>query len=148
MNKDARERILGRVREANRDREPVSHPGPLPETAEPPWASGDADGANPIDGLENRFRAAGGEVVRVPDRTAAGAWLSNFSQDFPSVTVGETVPADLQPQLPRSDPAQTPHAVLMALGDVAATGSPPPKLPNSPGCPTPFKSYSGFGRPG
>ena len=123
MSQDARERILGRVREANRDREPVSHPGPLPETAEPPWASGDGGGADPIAGFEDRFRAAGGEVVRLADEAAAGRWLEEFAREFETVSVCVGVPEPLQPALPAAPPSEAALGVSVAVGAAAQTGS-------------------------
>lgn len=113
----ARERILGRVRAALKERPPAEHPGAFEG-----WRPVPPTGA-PVDSFEALFKAAGGEVVRVPDRAAAAAWLTKFSGDFSSVTVGETVPADLQPNLPRARPDRAPLALSMARGGVAETGS-------------------------
>ena len=113
----ARERILGRVRAALKERPPAEHPGAFEG-----WRPVPPTGA-PVDSFEALFKAAGGEVVRVPDRAAAAAWLMKFSGDFSSVTVGETVPADLQPNLPRARPDRAPLALSMARGGVAETGS-------------------------
>ena len=119
----ARERILSRIREANRDREAVSHPGSLPQTAEPPWAFGDAGGADPIDAFENRLRAAGGEVVRFADEAAAGEWLADFAKEFESVSVCTGVPDVLQPALPAAPPSKAALGVSAAVGAAAQTGS-------------------------
>ena len=123
MSQDARERILSRVREANRNREPVSHPGMLPQTAEPPLAFGEAGGADPIGAFENRFRAAGGEVVRFRDDAVAGDWLEDFAGEFESVSVSNGVPEALQPALAAAPPSQAALGVSVAVGAAAQTGS-------------------------
>lgn len=132
MTRDARERILGRIREANRDREPVAHPGPLPEAAEPPARLGGAvphdpmDDAGPSDvvgAFEDRLRAAGGEVVRLADGAAARRWLEEFASDFESVSVCVGVPDALRPALPTASPSEAALGVSAALGAAAQTGS-------------------------
>ena len=132
MSRDARERILSRVREANRDREPVSHPGSLPETAEPPGPFNEATGAevdgrtgvaDPVDAFENRLRAAGGEVVRLADKAAARAWLKEFASEFKSVSVCKGVPEGLQPELAAAAPSEASLGVSLAVGAAAQTGS-------------------------
>ena len=123
MSREARERILSRVREANRDREPVSHPGLLPQAAEPPWAFGDTGGADPIGAFANRFRAAGGEVVRLTDEAVARGWLDDFACEFESVSVCTGVPDALQPALPPAPPSQASLGVSVAVGAAAQTGS-------------------------
>ena len=123
MSGDARERILKRVREANRNREPVSHPGLLPEAAEPPARSGEAGPSDPVGAFEDRLRSAGGEVVRLADEAAAGAWLEEFASEFESVSVCEGVPDELQPPLPTAPPSEATLGVSCALGAAAQTGS-------------------------
>ncbi len=132
MSRDARERILSRVREANRDREAVSHPGPLPETAEPPGPFGEAaeatgagaaGGADAVDAFENRFRAAGGEVIQLADEAAARVWLEEFASEFESVSVCMGVPEALQPALPAAPPSEASLGVSGAVGAAAQTGS-------------------------
>lgn len=123
MSQDARERILNRVRDANRDREPVSHPGMLPQAAEPPWAFGDAGGADPVGAFEHRFRAAGGEVVRLTDEAVARGWLDDFAGEFETVSVCTGVPDALQPALPPAPPSQAALGVSLAVGAAAQTGS-------------------------
>ena len=71
VSKRARARILGRVREANQEREPVEHPGALPDALEPPGPFGDAGRSDPVGAFEDRLRAAGGEVVRLADEAAS-----------------------------------------------------------------------------
>ena len=123
MSRDARARILSRIREANKDREPVSHPGPLPEAAEPPGPFGDAGRADPVGAFENRLRAAGGEVVRLVDEEAARRWLEEFASGFESVSICTGVPDALQPTLPAAPPAEAALGVSAALGAAAQTGS-------------------------
>jgi L-lactate dehydrogenase complex protein LldG len=123
MSGDARERILRRVREANRDREPVSHPGLLPETAEPPVAFGDGGRTDAVGAFEDRLRGAGGEVVRLVDEAAARQWLDEFASDFENVSVCEGVPAGLQPALPAAPASEAALGVSAAVGAAAQTGS-------------------------
>ena len=120
---DARDRILQRVREANREREPVAHPGSLPETIEPPWAVGYEGVADPVEAFESRLRDAGGEVVRLTDEAAARTWLMDFASDFESVSVCEGVPQALQPALPAAPPSEATLGVSVAVGAAAQTGS-------------------------
>ena len=129
MSRDARERILTRVRDANRDREPVSHPGSLPEAAEPPGPFSEATGAgvvaeaDPVGGFENRLQAAGGEVIRIADEAAARVWLNDFASEFESVSVCRGVPEVLQPALPAAPPPEAALGVSVAVGAAAQTGS-------------------------
>jgi L-lactate dehydrogenase complex protein LldG len=132
VSRDARERILSRVRDANRDREPVAHPGSLPESAEPPGpftkvgaatAAGVAGRADPVRAFENRFRAAGGEVVRLADEAAARVWLEEFAPDFQSASVCKGVPQTLQPALAAAPPSEASLGVSVAVGAAAQTGS-------------------------
>ncbi len=132
MSDVARERILSRVREANRDREPVSHPGSLPEALEPPGpfndageaeGPGGAGGADPVRAFENRFQAAGGEVIQLADEAAARAWLEDFTSEFESVSVCTGVPGALQPALPAAPPSEGSLGVSVAVGAAAQTGS-------------------------
>lgn len=113
----ARNRILGRVRSAIARRDRTGHPGDFGG-----WRP-DTPTGTPVDGFEALFRAAGGEVVRVPDRTAAATWIAEFSRDFTSVAIGTTVPAGLAPDVPRAAPEQARLAISMARAGVAETGS-------------------------
>ena len=101
MSQNARDRILGRVREANRDREPIPHPGPLPASAEPPALSGgghqvpsdDGSRADPIEAFEARLSAAGGEVVTIPsplfnDQPVLTEYLEGIAQEMNMVITG------------------------------------------------------------
>lgn len=120
---DARARILGRVRDATRNLAPVEHPGPLTEAAEPPVPFGGSDRTDPLDAFEDRFRAAGGEVVHLVDERAAREWLDGFSADFDGVAVGVGVPDRLRPTPPDASPAYAALGVSMAVGAAAQTGS-------------------------
>jgi L-lactate dehydrogenase complex protein LldG len=123
VSRDARERILSRVREANRDREPFSHPGSLPEAAEPPGPFGDVGRADPVGAFENRLQAAGGEVIRLADEAEARGWLEDFASEFESVSLCRGVPEALQPALPAAPPSEATLGVSVAVGAAAQTGS-------------------------
>jgi L-lactate dehydrogenase complex protein LldG len=123
VSRDARESMLSRVREANRDREPISHPGLLPEAAEAPGPFGDAGRADPVGAFENLLRAAGGEVVRLADDEAARRWLEEFAGGLESVSVCAGVPDALQPPLPVAPPSEATLGVSVAVGAAAQTGS-------------------------
>ncbi len=129
MSRDARERILSRIRDANRDREPVSHPGALPEAAEPPGPfsqtgeTGEIGEADPVRAFENRFQAAGGEVIRLADEAVARGWLEDFASEFESVAVCRGVPEAFQPALPAAPPSEASLGVSVAVGAAAQTGS-------------------------
>lgn len=112
----ARDRILGRVREALSERTAVEHPGSFEG-----WRP--AAPALPVDGLVHLLEAAGGEIVRQPNVDAAAAWLASFCADFGSSAVGETVPEPLRPPLPAGAPDTAPLGVSLARGAVAETGS-------------------------
>ena len=113
----ARDRILDRVRSALEGRAPTDHPGDFEG-----WRSAPPSGSA-LDGFEALFRAAGGEVVRRPDTASARRWLSGFTEDFDSATVGETVPDPLKPPLKEAPPDVAELGVSMARGAVAETGS-------------------------
>ena len=123
MSRDARERILSRVREANQDREPVSHPGSLPEALEPPGPSGDASRADPVGAFEHGLRSAGGEIVRLADEAAAQRWLEEFAREFESMSVCWGVPDTLHPALTVAPPSEAALGVSLAVGAAAQTGS-------------------------
>lgn len=112
----ARDRILGRVREALREKDSVEHPGNFegwrPKTPR-----------SPVDGLVHLLEAAGGEVVHQPNLKAATSWLVTFCGDFDSSAVGESVPEALRPPVPVATPDIAPLGVSVARGAVAETGS-------------------------
>lgn len=112
-----RDRTLARVRSALARRDRTELPESFGEwrLKSPP--------VSPIEGFQALFESAGGEVVRVSDRTGAAAWIARFSADFPSVIAGELVPADLKPDLPSVSPDAAALGLSMARGAVAETGS-------------------------
>ncbi|MDE0395665.1 MAG: LUD domain-containing protein [Gammaproteobacteria bacterium] len=114
----ARSRILARVRAANRGRTAVPHPGPLPPSVEPP-----AGPARPAEAFGDRFRAAGGEMVRLGSREEARSWLEAFAAGFRSVSLCEGIPGRLRPPLPELPPEEAELGVSMAVGAAAQTGS-------------------------
>jgi L-lactate dehydrogenase complex protein LldG len=79
--------------------------------------------ADPVDAFENRLQAAGGEVIRLVDETAARVWLEEFAQEFESVSVCRGVPKVLQPALPAAPPSEASLGVSVAVGAAAQTGS-------------------------
>jgi len=129
----ARERMLARVREALEGRPGVPHPGPFGEWRPGPVAEPGARTA--IDGFATVFEAAGGEVVRVADATAAAIWMAGFAggtlgaaagpsgEGFASAAVGRTVPEGLRPPLEPAPPRTAALGLSMARGAVAETGS-------------------------
>jgi L-lactate dehydrogenase complex protein LldG len=119
----ARERIFARVRAANEGREKVPHPGDLPAAIGPPVAFRGSARSAPIDAFEDRFSAAGGEVVRLADEIAAGRWLAEFTRGFDGVAVGNDVPAALTPSLPQVTVERAALGVSMAAGAAAQSGS-------------------------
>ena len=119
----ARARILDRVRAANRGRASVSHPGRLPGAVEPPVAFGPGGRPRPADAFEDRFRAAGGEVVRLHSGEATRRWIEGFAKGFRSVSFPEGIPDRLRPPLPDVPPEDAELGVSMAVGAAAQTGS-------------------------
>ncbi len=124
MTRDARERILERIRRANRTREILPHPGPLPSSLEPPPPSSGDAAVGPVPAFAERFRASGGEVVRLPpDRDPVAAWLTELGQPLETVSTCADVPRHLRPDLPSAEPTKATLGVCMALGAAAQTGS-------------------------
>ncbi len=114
-----RDRILGRVRAALEDRDPIPHPGAFGA-----WGSADRRPTpDPVARFREAFEATGGEVVSVTDSDAAAAWLSDFATAFDSVAVGTGVPEALVPDLPAADPATAELAISAAGLAAADTGS-------------------------
>lgn len=113
----ARDRILGRVRDALRDRETTNLPRPFEG-----WRPDGAVRAG-VEGFRAMLESAGGEVVCQPDEPTAAAWLARFAADFPSAASGATVPAALRPSLPERVPDEAPLGVSMARCAIAETGS-------------------------
>ena len=120
----SRERILARIRAANRKRDRVEHPGGFES-----WRAldaGSAQGDHPGAARERfaaMFGAAGGEVVRVPGVSQAAAWLRDFGAAFDSVAVGSTVDPALVPDLPRHAPRRADFGLSRARCAIAETGS-------------------------
>jgi L-lactate dehydrogenase complex protein LldG len=69
------------------------------------------------------LEAAGGEVVRLENVSAARAWIGSFAHDFESVALGNKVPTALRPSLPTAPPDVAPLGISLARGAVAETGS-------------------------
>lgn len=109
-----REAILARVREAVEGHEAVEHPGalslPAPE-----------DGV--VEAFVLRFRAAGGEVVKLAGPDEAGVWLDGFTAGFGRMATGSDLPDSLRPDLPEAPPAEAELGVSMARWAAADTGS-------------------------
>jgi L-lactate dehydrogenase complex protein LldG len=110
----ARERILERVRTALAGREAPPHPGPAPAAAA---------AAAPADAFAERFRAAGGETVRLMDVDAAREWVAGFCRDFSTAAVGAGLPEAFHPPLPAAPPEEAALGVSLALGAAADTGT-------------------------
>lgn len=110
-----RDRILGRVRDALDGRPKVDHPGDLATTG--------IECAPPVHRFVERFRAAGGEVQRFPDREAAQRWLSEIAPAFESASHGTAVPQELSLALPEAPPEEASVGVSVARFAVAETGS-------------------------
>jgi L-lactate dehydrogenase complex protein LldG len=113
----ARERILGRVRDALSGRTKTDLPGAFEG-----WRPV-ASVRTGVDGFATMLEAAGGEVVRQPSDAAAAAWLAEFARDFAASSVGTTVPPELRPPLPVGPPDSAPLGVSIARGAIAETGS-------------------------
>jgi len=113
----ARERILDRVKAAVERRDRLEHPGNF-EGWRPAAPSGDA-----VDQLTSMLEAAGAEVVREDGLAGAGKWVRRFANDFESVTVGVTLPAQLRPMTTTRGSHEAELGVSMARGAVAETGS-------------------------
>lgn len=113
---DAGDRILARIREANRDRTEVAHPGAFRG-----WRRSPAP--PPLDLFTSTFLAAGGDVQRAGDLAEATTWLRSFATEFGSITVGRGVPTSLVPDLPQAEASSARLALSAASGAIAETGS-------------------------
>ena len=78
----ARDRILGRVREALAERKQEAHPGPFGG-----WRS-EGEDSPAVDRFIQLFEAAGGEVVRFDDDAVAAAWVRDFVSKYDAVSMG------------------------------------------------------------
>jgi len=116
MSRDegARDRILERIRAASREREPLPHPGTLPER----MAAGD-----PAERFSEIFEQNGGETVRFETLESAWGWLEGFAEDFASMAPGEDVPERLLASLPVAAPHEAELGISMARGGAAETGT-------------------------
>lgn len=124
MTRIDRERILERIRRANRARRVIPHPGPLPPSLEPPAPNRAEGRVEPVPAFVERFCASGGEVVRLsPDRDRVAAWLAELVQPFETASTCADVPRHLRPDLPPADAADATLGVCMAVGASAQTGS-------------------------
>jgi L-lactate dehydrogenase complex protein LldG len=112
----ARDRILGRIRDANRARPPVAHPGSFHGWRRQPSPP-------PAELFASMFRAAGGELHELADLGAAADWLRSFADGFESLTVGDGVPSTVVPDLPRTDASTAALGLSHSRGAVAETGS-------------------------
>ena len=123
-SRDARERILERVRDALYDRPRDAHPGELPrEAGAPAPSSGVGRLTERAATFTERFEASGGEVVRLPDDAAASAWLVDFAASFSNVALAVGLPDPLTPDLPTVAPETADLGVSLAAGAAAQTGS-------------------------
>jgi L-lactate dehydrogenase complex protein LldG len=113
----AKERILGRVRDALSGRSRADHPGPFAS-----WRPADAVVGTPVELFTAMLEAAGGEVVRLAD-AGARAWVESFADDFAAVVFGETLPATLRPTMPTAAADVAPLGISRARGAIAETGS-------------------------
>ena len=122
--REGRDRVLERIRSANRGREPLGHPGDFeswPAIGSP--AAGPGRTSGPVDVFVEHFTAAGGEVARVSDATAAATWLRSFCAPAGAIAVGRGVPTDLVPDRPLVDAAEADVAISAGRAGIAETGS-------------------------
>jgi len=115
---DARERILGRVRQALEHRDSVEHPGDFGA-----WRPDGALPADPVEAFTKLFTAAGGEVRHFDSEVAARTWLDGFASAFETVSLGVTVEGALRPERPEASPVSASLGISMARCAVAETGS-------------------------
>ena len=120
----ARDRILGRVREALAERKQEAHPGPFGG-----WRS-EGEDTPAVDRFIQLFEAAGGEVVRFDDDAVAAAWVRDFVSQYDAVSMGRLArwPTAVGAESPElvlksADPADSDVGVSLAYGAVAETGS-------------------------
>ncbi len=115
---DARERILGRVRQALEHRDSTDHPGEFGA-----WRPEGILPSEPLEAFTTLFTAAGGEVLHFDSEVAARTWLEDFASAFETVSVGETVEGALRPGRPGASPEAASLGVSMARCAIAETGS-------------------------
>jgi L-lactate dehydrogenase complex protein LldG len=122
--REVRDRILERIRSANRGRGPLAHPGDFeswPAIGNP--EAGPDRMSGPVDVFVEHFTAAGGEVARVSDATAAATWLRSFCAHAGAIAIGRGVPTDLVPDRPCVDAADADVAISAGRAGIAETGS-------------------------
>ena len=112
-----RDRIMGRVKEALRNRETPEHPGDFEG-----WRPEAAEGT-PVDQLASMLEAAGAEVMRHSSAATAGVWLRRFANEFESATIGVGVPHELRPPIRTQGAHEAALGVSMARAAIAETGS-------------------------
>lgn len=110
-----RDRILARIRAANRGRPKPSHPGA--------FVSGRGGESDLADTFIACFEAVGGEVVRRPDPSSAAHWLSDFLSEHDSVAYGIRVPDTYRGPAATASPTVASVGVSLARGAIAETGS-------------------------
>jgi L-lactate dehydrogenase complex protein LldG len=120
---DPRSRILARIGDALEGRSIVEHPGELAPEEGPPAPPRDADVAVRITTFSERFREAGGEVVRLQGPSEAARWLSGFAREFAATATSDKVPDSFRPDLPAAASEEAPLGVSWALAGAAQTGS-------------------------
>lgn len=141
----ARDRILGRIREALASRSATSHPGDFgswglgdrtpmraadptaahaEHRARPPRASDAPIGSSDATArFASAFSAAGGEVARASGLAGAAAWLEEAAAGFSSIVVGERVPEELTPDRPRAPAHTAALGISWASGAAAESGT-------------------------
>ncbi|HZD04347.1 MAG TPA: LUD domain-containing protein [Longimicrobiales bacterium] len=119
----ARERILGRIREALSGRRRPEHPGDLPDGAGAPAPEEDASTARRVEAFARRFEASGGQAVLLRDEDEARRWLAGFVESFRHAAVSEGVGEAFRPDLPGAPPEDADLGVSRALAAAAQTGS-------------------------
>ncbi len=117
-DRDARARILARVRHALEGRPELEHPGPFGG-----WRPEGALPEAPLAAFRTLFEKAGGEVRRFSTEAEASAWLDELAAAFETAAVGATVPEALRPDRPTASPETASLGVSLARAAVAETGS-------------------------
>jgi L-lactate dehydrogenase complex protein LldG len=114
----SREEILRRVEEALLGRPAPGHPGSFSG-----GSSHLQEKVSPVERFKERFERAGGEVLVFSGSEEARSWLQEFSEEFESISVGETVPESLCPLAGGTDPGEADLGISMARCAIAETGS-------------------------
>lgn len=114
----ARDRILGRIREALASRSTTPHPGDFGSWGLVPTGSRDATAR-----FASAFSAAGGETARASGLVGAAAWLEETAAGFSSVVVGERIPEELTPGRRRAPAHAAALGISWASGAAAESGT-------------------------